>query len=337
MRATKHFFFCFLLVLTIIGVKVEAQQTAIEARIDQTDLLIGEQTTIELVVTTDPGKMVYFPVPTDFLMPGVEVLSLSVLDSSIVDNRLVIKQTILVTSFDSSLYLLPPFQVIDQGDTLYSDQLALKVSTIPVDVDNPEGFYDIKDVWAPPFVLADYYAFIFGVLLALFLICVIGYVVQRFKNRKTNKVVVAQTPSLPPYDEAMKELNEVKLQKLWQQGREKEYHTRITDVLRHYITRRYSINAMEMTSSEVLDVLQAYSDSEAVLVSLKQILHLADYVKFAKLHPLPDENDLSMMNAYLFINQTKPSEPLDRPIEPTSTEHPELVSTNESKSKGQVI
>ena len=68
-----------------------------------------------------------------------------------------IKQNILITSFDSALYLLPPLIVIDQGDTISSNQVALKVSTIPVDTDNPEEFYDIKDVWKPPFVLADYY------------------------------------------------------------------------------------------------------------------------------------------------------------------------------------
>ena len=38
------------------------------------------------------------------------------------------------------------------------------------------------------------------------------------------------------------------------------------------------------------------------------MLRLSDYVKFAKLHPLPDENDESMRNAYLFVNQTKRTE-----------------------------
>ena len=61
---------------------------------------------------------------------------------------MLIKQNILVTSFDSSLYLLPPFKVVDGVDTIYSNQVALKVSTIPVNVDKPEEFYDIKDVWS---------------------------------------------------------------------------------------------------------------------------------------------------------------------------------------------
>lgn len=95
-------------------------------------------------------------------------------DSTLIENdRLLIEQDLLVTSFDSSLYLLPPFMVIDGADTVYSNQVALKVSTVPVNADKPEEFYDIKNVWKPPFVLADYYPWIFGVLLTLFLICVL--------------------------------------------------------------------------------------------------------------------------------------------------------------------
>ena len=85
-------------------------------------------------------------------MTGVEVLNLSKADSTEIENdRLVIKQDVLITSFDSSLYLLPPLKVIDGVDTVYSNQVALKVSTIPVNADKPEEFNDIKTVWKPPF------------------------------------------------------------------------------------------------------------------------------------------------------------------------------------------
>ena len=100
-------------------------------------------------------------------------------------------------------------------------------------------------------------------------------------------------------------LDEIKQQKLWQQGRSKEYYTLITDTLRRYIVDRFGINAMEMTSGEILDIIRKQQEATSVYESLKQIMQLADFVKFAKMNPLPDENDLSLMNAYLFINQTK--------------------------------
>ncbi|WP_303025988.1 hypothetical protein, partial [uncultured Parabacteroides sp.] len=221
------------------------------------------------------------------------------------NDRLLIKQDLLVTSFDSSLYLLPPFMLIDGADTVYSNQVALKVSTVPVNADKPEEFYDIKSVWKPPFVLADYYPWIFGVLLTLFLICVVAYVIKRMRNRQSIMPFKKPEPKLPPHEQAIKELDEIKQQKLWQQGRSKEYYTLITDTLRRYIVDRFGINAMEMTSGEILDIIRKQQEAASVYESLKQIMQLADFVKFAKMNPLPDENDLSLMNAYLFINQTK--------------------------------
>ena len=85
-------------------------------------------------------------IPNDTLMTGVEVLNLSKADSTEIENdRLVIKQDVLITSFDSSLYLLPPLKVIDGVDTVYSNQVALKVSTIPVNADKPGGVQRHQD------------------------------------------------------------------------------------------------------------------------------------------------------------------------------------------------
>jgi len=163
-----------LVVCLLAGFTAGAQQTLIDVKVDTADILVGEQTTLHVTVTTDPNRRIIIPLPSDTLMTGVEVISVSDADSTVADGRLVIRRDILVTSFDSSLYLLPPFIAIDGADTIASNQVALKVSTVPVDVDNPEKFYDIKDVWKPPFVLADYYPWIFGVLTALFLICSFG-------------------------------------------------------------------------------------------------------------------------------------------------------------------
>ena len=315
-----------LVVCLLAGFTAGAQQTLIDVKVDTADILVGEQTTLHVTVTTDPNRRIIIPLPSDTLMTGVEVVSVSDADSTVADGRLVIRRDILVTSFDSSLYLLPPFVVIDGGDTIASNQVALKVSTVPVDVDNPEKFYDIKDVWKPPFVLADYYPWIFGVLTALFLICVIGYLVQRYRRHRSEVPVKPAEPELPPYETAIRELDSIKDQKLWQQGLNKEYYTQVTDTLRRYISRRYGVNAMEKTSEEILAIIERESDEHTVYDTLRQVLRLSDYVKFAKLHPLPDENDESMRNAYLFVNQTKRAEAL-QPDEPA----PETVTKEDKK------
>ena len=315
-----------LVVCLLTGFTAGAQQTLIDVKVDTADILVGEQTTLHVTVTTDPNRRIIIPLPSDTLMTGVEVISVSDADSTVADGRLVIRRDILVTSFDSSLYLLPPFIAIDGADTIASNQVALKVSTVPVDVDNPEKFYDIKDVWKPPFVLADYYPWIFGVLTALFLICVIGYLVQRYRRHRSEVPVKPAEPELPPYETAIRELDSIKDQKLWQQGLNKEYYTQVTDTLRRYISRRYGVNAMEKTSEEILAIIERETDERSVYDTLRQVLRLSDYVKFAKLHPLPDENDESMRNAYLFVNQTKRAE-APQPDEPA----PETVTKEDKK------
>ncbi len=306
-----------LAVCLLAGFTAGAQQTLIDVKVDTADILIGQQTTLHVTVTTDPNRRIIIPLPGDTLMTGVEVLSVSDADSTVADGRLIIRRDILVTSFDSSLYLLPPFVAIDGADTIESDQVALKVSTVPVDVDNPEQFYDIKDVWKPPFVLADYYPWIFGILTALFVVCVIGYLVQRYRRHRSEVPVKPAEPELPPYETAIRELDSIKDQKLWQQGLNKEYYTQVTDTLRRYISRRYGVNAMEKTSEEILAIIERETDERTVYDTLRQVLRLSDYVKFAKLHPLPDENDESMRNAYLFVNQTKRTE-APQPDEPAT-------------------
>jgi len=312
--------FLLLFVALAPGFKVAALESLISARIDTADILIGEQTTLYLTITIDKGKTVFWPIPTDTLMAGVEVLSLSTPDTTEIDNnRLEIKQEILITSFDSALYLLPPFMLIDGEDTTYSDkdQIALKVSTLPVNTDAPNEFFDIKDVWKPPFVWADYYPLILTILLIIILIAAIIYILKRLRERKSLIPFKKVEPLLPPHEEAIQRLDVIRQQKLWQQGKNKEYHTELTETLRYYIFRRFGVNAMEMTSNEILDAVRHEDDVKSVYDVLRQILSLADFVKFAKLHPLPNENDLSLKNAYLFVDRTKKVEEI-KPAEETA-------------------
>lgn len=328
-----------LLIMAFCGVEnyAFAQQTLIDVKIDSAAILIGEQTKLHLTLTTDKDKQVQVLIPADTLMREVEVLERSKPDTTWIENdRMLVKQDVLITSFDSSLYLLPPVLAIDGRDTILSNQVALKVSTVPVNVDKPEEFADIKDVWKPPFVWSDYYPWIIGILAVLLLMALAYYIVKRIRERKS-LIPFAQPekPKLPPYEQAIKELDEIKQSKLWQQGKEKEYFTSITDTLRRYLVDRFGINAMEKTSAEILDSVKGIDEIVPAFEKLEQVLKLADFVKFAKFRPLPDENDLSLVNAYFFVNQTKPVEipnPEEAKDEGKDVDEKQADNTNELKT-----
>ena len=297
-----------MLVCLWISVFSLSGQTIIRATIDSTNILIGQQTKIHLEIAANKGQQLQIPLIPDTLMTGVEVLEISKIDTiDIGNNRTQMKYDYLITSFDSALYLLPPFKVIAGADTAFSAELALKVSTLPVDTES-EQFYDIKDVRKPPFVLMDYLPGILLILTIIALAALIGFIIYRLINKKSLVPFKKEEPYIPPHIRAIRRLDAIKTEKLWQMGKEKEYHSEITETLRTYIEERFGIGAMEMTSGEILAAIRKFSDTDVVYDHLKQILILADFVKFAKYKSLPDENELSMMNAYLFVNNTKEEE-----------------------------
>jgi hypothetical protein len=86
------------------------------------------------------------------------------------------------------------------------------------------------------------------------------------------------------------------------------YHSRLTDILREYIENRFKIQAMEQTTDEILFGFRNAAVDEESKHKLKQVLSLADLVKFAKEQPLPNENESSLSNVYDFIHGTKREE-----------------------------
>jgi hypothetical protein len=293
----------------------------VKASIDSTSLLIGQQTLIKLEIAADKDNHLQLPVFSDTIITGIEVLQTLKPDTTdIGNNRIQIKQNYLITSFDSALYLLPPFEVISGTDTAYSNTLGLKVITLPVDTES-EQFFDIKNVIQPKFVFADYLGIILLILGVLLLAAAGWYFYKRWKDQKSLIPFKKSEPPLPPHIKAISELDRIKAQKLWQQGRIKEYHSLVTDAIRTYLEDRFDIFAMEMTSGEILGKTMHLFDDGSAYDNLKQMLQLADFVKFAKYKPLPDENELSLMNAYLFVNRTKIEEQL--PVAPPDDDNAE--------------
>jgi hypothetical protein len=304
MKSIKSIKIHILLIGCLICTKPATSQTVVQSTIDSAVLMIGEQTKVRLEIISDKNKQLILPVLSESLTEGVWVLETGKPDTAVADNgRMSIKLQYLITSFDSALYVIPPFQVIDGPDTLLSNSLILKVVTFP-DVDPSKGITDIKPILTPDFVLSDYFWYVFGVLGGLFLFCVIMYILQ--KRKKQEPIFFKKEAlKLPPHIEAVQQLDRIKAEKLWQQGKHKEYYSGITDVLRKYIVDRFGVSAMEMTSEDILSEINRLNDVHSIYKTLKQVLELADWVKFAKFIPLPDDNEISIMNAYLFVNQTK--------------------------------
>ncbi|MEZ5049976.1 MAG: hypothetical protein R2766_10040 [Saprospiraceae bacterium] len=92
---------------------------------------------------------------------------------------------------------------------------------------------------------------------------------------------------------------------LWQRGEIKEYQSELTHVIRQYLEDRYDVNALEMTTNEILKSLSK-KDFEAIYnEDLREILTVADLVKFAKATPEENIHQKFMDKSVDFVNNTK--------------------------------
>ena len=333
MLRDKRIFILLLSVFVSGCLSIHAQKTSVSATINPARILIGEQATITLEIKTPKGKTVFLPEYnyTDTLIKGIEVLATLKPDTAIANNVTTITQRYTVTSFDSAQYTIPYIRVIDNEDTIKSNSLELKV-TSPVLSDSTLAYLkkldaketdsidfdalqinDIKDIQSPPFVAQDYLKewvqsnpFLFAIILTLILLLIATLIVLILFLRKKKKGYFFKPQIiLPPHVIALNALDKIKSEHLCEQGKEKEYYTELAEIVRTYIDKRYHIRALEQTSDETIEAVHNYIEDDPVLNNLQQILKLSDLVKFAKYRSTQDENDLSLMNAYFFINRTK--------------------------------
>ena len=310
------------LLLMLSGLTAQAQ-VQVESAIDSISILVGQQTHLVLSVTAPKNARLQMPryKAQQMLTPGVEVLDDHQTDTSDVDNNLVkVTRHYTLTSFDERLYYLPPMTVKVNGKPYKSRSLALKVLTIDVDTLHPNKFYPPKDVQDNPFDWNDWsLAFYLGVLMVVALL-VTYYLYVRMNDNKPILLPVKIVNRLLPHQKAMKEIEELKADRTATTENVKEYYTKLTDTLRKYIEERFGFNAMEMTSSEIIQRLRGEQDQQKI-DELKMLFETADLVKFAKYSTLINENDLNLVNAVNFINSTKLDKPpVEEPVSPKLSE-----------------
>ena len=279
-----------------------------KAKLDSATLLMGKTTALHLEITQDKGARGFFPgEQADTLSAMVEIAERPQADTiDLGNNRIQINRDLIIQSFDSGMWIIKPIPYVVNGDTAYCNQLTLKV--LPVDVSQMKDVHDIKPVEEVPFNLLDWLPnYWWAWLLALLLIGGGIWAYRKYYKKGINPLKPTRK-RLPPYEEAMINLQNLKAAQLWQKGQEKEYFTGLTDILRVYINRRFHINAVEMTSSQIIDTLKENKETKAVNEQLEMILEVADIVKFANARPLADDNEVAYQRAVNFVEATRPVE-----------------------------
>ncbi len=124
----------------------------------------------------------------------------------------------------------------------------------------------------------------------------VGYTVRRRRG---------QRPETPAHVEALRAMQDLESRRLAQEGRFDPYFTRLSQILRRYIERRFEVHAPALTTEEFLHQARTSRAIRAEYVrDLERFLRLADLVKFAKHAPAMEEAGQAHDTARAFIEST---------------------------------
>ncbi len=284
-----------------------SQEIQAKAKIDTNDVLIGDQIKLSLEVSYPKDLKIIFPTVQDTI-GKIEILARTPIDTHDSNTFRIMKQNFIITSFDSGYFEIPPFYFLYEKEDIQeiypiaTEPILLKFSTVPIDT--ADTIKDIKPPLDVPYSFEEFLPYIIGlIVLGLLIYAIIYFMKKRKTIPKLN-----YDPKIPPHITALDELRKLNDEKLWQKGEIKLYYTKLTDIVRTYIERRFGILAMEMTSDEIINKLMNIQLDDGIIETSKKMYHIADLVKFAKLIPLPDEHSYCYNVAIEFVTKTTPKE-----------------------------
>lgn len=289
----------------IVYALVGLGQVTVRATLDSNVIKIGGQVNMQLEVKHDTAIKVVFP-ELKVLGEKVEVVKASPVTIAKEGKTAISSQNITVTSFDSGHYQLPPVPIsYNKGrDTAFSSALALSVGT--VGIDTAGVLAPIKDIMREPLSFReDVMPYLLVVLGIGALSLLIFFLYQRYTNRTLVKKIEPEPIQLPAHVIAFRKLDELEDKRLWEKGAIKPYQSELTHIVREYLENRYDVVALETTTEEIIKQINQTDMATASKTKLRQMLELADLVKFAKVEPPSEQHKVAMNDAKEIIEVTK--------------------------------
>ena len=316
----KIFQYISLTLLLFMALPVKSQNVMFNAyfdslHIDTKEMRIGEHARLTLELKVDSGYMVEMQIPETFTA-GIEVLDKKSYRSVDSKGRVTYRSECTITSFADSLQVIPPVIAKVNGDEYYTNTTNLWVNSVPIDTTDLKNIKGFNTVWDVELTWSEYRDTVYLSFLFLVLLALLVWIVIRYINNKPIIRIIREKPRKPSHFTALQKMDEIKSDNtLHMEESVKDYYTRLTDTLREYMHNRYKFNAADMTTGEIIENLLRFNDKEAIR-EVKEILEVADLVKFAKMKPSLNENDRNMLYAIDFVNATKDiEEENQKPVE----------------------
>jgi hypothetical protein len=263
-----------LLVCLLAGMLVcKAQYLTLST--DRKDILLGEQFTLTIKLTSSPGKVISgWPLVPDSIN-HLEVISRGTIDSTREGNKIIYSQAMVMTGFDSGHWVIPPMGVNVDGKEVTSTSTDINVQSIKLEGSEYNDVKEIIEVPPPGPEWKSILLYAFGILLLLLL----AYFWWR--NRKKKPVVVKPVSKGTAYDQAMKALEALRKEQLVEKGEMKKFYSGLYDIFREYGSALSGSSLMQSTTDDVLISMKGSLEGSS-FSKLAEVLRISDAVKFAK-------------------------------------------------------
>lgn len=303
----------FLMIGLVLGLlaTASAQGVEVSARVQDDHVAVGKPFSLDLTMKVPYGYYVEWnEFATDTLSEQIDILKRGdLVRTADADSNIIVQQQLTLMTFDTG-YVQVPSVGLTYAKSV-EDQLRMKAFTDPVQlyataitVDTTQAFRPIVPPIDQPISMKEVFPWILGALVLALLGLIVWYVIKHRKPRVDENGEPVKGPVTPPYDKAIGDLESLKQQKLWQVGKVKEYYSGLSDIAREYIEGQFNVNAVEMTTDDILrDVKELNFDLE-IYGKLKDTMELSDLVKFAKYTTSPLENDNAMSDMTDFVNKS---------------------------------
>ncbi len=271
------FFIGFLFSFTVVSA-----QTSVTSEADSTNIKIGEQINYRIKVNTKEGNLVVFPEGEDSFSP-LEIIESPEPDTIRDNGNYQLLKEYFLTKFDSGKYVIPSQEVLVQSQSFTTDSIPVEVRDVVVDT-TKQKLYPLKpSVEVPPgFSIPDWIWWLLGIL---GLAGLVAFLIIRKKKKDEAE------EELPPYEQAMAELQSLDKSHLLENREIKEYYSQLSFSVRKFLDRKIYDHGLESTTNELILYLEREKETghlnlqEKTIRDFQKILQRADLTKFANSRP----------------------------------------------------
>ena len=288
-----------------------AQEIKVSAEVPDESVKVGKPFSLDLMMKVPYGYFVeWTEFNTDTLSEQVDILRRGeIVRTADADSNIIVQQQLTLMTFDTG-YVTVPSIGLSYAKSV-EDKMRMKAFTDPIrlysttiTVDTTQGYKPLIPPIERPITMKEVFPWILGVLLLVLLGFVVWFLLKRRKPKVDENGEPIKGPVVPPYNKAIDDLANLRQQKLWQVGKVKEYYSGLTDIAREYIEGQFDINAVEMTTDDILEEVKELRFDAQLYAKLKETMEVADLVKFAKYTTSSLENDQAMNDMTDFVNES---------------------------------